>query len=111
MQKKFVQGFKINRHKVALVAEVESQRDPQVDNFIHVIISRMNREGYKYIAAAYDHDPSPTEPDDYLSLVIVLADSHDEAELKKRDVGQIEESIEYARPHVLDGPGVWELWG
>jgi hypothetical protein len=44
----------------------------------------------------YDHNPSPNEPDDYLSLIIVLADSYDEEELKKREVGQIE------GPHVLD---------
>ena len=109
MRKKYVQGFKINRRKVAGIAEVESTRDPQVDHFIRVIISRMNREGYKYIAVAYDHPP--TDPTDCLSVVIVLGDGYDEEELKKREVGPIDESIEFARPHVLDGPDVWELWG
>jgi hypothetical protein len=89
---------------------VESTLDPQVDNFIHVIISKVNCEGYKYIAAAYDHPPA--DPTDCLSVVIVLNEGYDEEELKKREVaaGPIDESIEFARPHVLDSPDVWELW-
>ncbi len=34
----------------------------------------------------------------------------DKDELKKRDLGEIDESIKRALPHVLVGPDVWELW-
>jgi hypothetical protein len=41
---------------------------------------------------------------------LLLETGDDEDELKKRDLGEIDESIREALPHVLVGPDVWELW-
>ena len=113
MVKTYVKGFKIDRKKVADVADVESDRDAEVDAYIRVILSGLNRSGYKFIAAAHEHTPPGQIPDGRtrLALIIVLEEGSDEETLRGQGLECIDESINFARPHVLIGPDVWELWG
>jgi hypothetical protein len=48
-----------------------------------------------------------------LTVLIVLDEGSNEEELRQRELGAVDETIEFARPHVLVGTGadVWELWG
>jgi hypothetical protein len=50
----------------------------------------------------------PNEKD--LALAIVLEIGDDEEALKKMELPSLDETIAVALPHVLVGPGVWELW-
>ena len=63
MVKTYVKGFKIDRKNVADVADVESDRDAEVDAYIRVILSGLDRSGYKFIAAAQEHIPPGQKPD------------------------------------------------
>jgi hypothetical protein len=45
-----------------------------------------------------------------LAFIIALEIGYDKDELKKKDLGEIDESIKEALPHVLVGLDVWELW-
>ena len=54
----------------------------------------------------------PPSPDGkrHLALIIALETGEDKDEIKKKDLGEIDESIRVALPHVLVGPDVWELF-
>jgi len=71
----------------------------------------LNRNGYKFIGAVYDRPPDQSDHEDHLAIVIVLEEGGDLAKLRTQELGLLDESIEAARPHVLVGPDVWELWG
>ena len=43
-------------------------------------------------------------------MIIVLDIGYDEEELRQKDLGDIDWSIEWARPYVLVGPDVWESY-
>ena len=108
--KKFVKGFKLDRSKIAALAEVESSSDPEVDAYIPIIVYQLNRDGYKYITAGWEHDVPRDAKDGRLALIIVLDIGYDEEELRQKDLGDIDWSIEWARPYVLFGPDVWESY-
>lgn len=110
-QKTFVKGFKIDQDKVVRSAKLKDPDLTIIESYITTIVHVLNREGYKYIGCAYDHDPDPQDGERRLVLVIVLDESTDEEELKNKALGQIDDTIEWAKPHVLEGPDVWELWG
>jgi hypothetical protein len=111
MEKLYAKGFKLDRNMIAKVAEVESSNNPEVDEYIHVIINGLNRSGYKFIGA--EHTPPGQQPDGrtHLAVAIVLETGRDEEELRKKDLQPIDHSITFAQPHVLVGPDFWELWG
>jgi hypothetical protein len=60
------------------------------------IVNILNCEGYK-------HDPDLRDGRRQLALVIVLDDDTNEERLKMKELGHIDETIEWARPHVLKG--------
>lgn len=113
MSKQYVKGFKLDRQKIAKVAGVGNPSDPEVDEYIRVIISGLNRGGYKFIGTVHEHTPPGQQADGstHLAVAIVLELGYDAEELRKKELKPIEESIAFAQPHVLDGPDVWELWG
>jgi hypothetical protein len=82
--------------------------DPLVEAGISAILDRLNRSAYLNIVGGYE----PPGPDGvrYLAVIIALEIGYDKDELKKKDLGEIDESIREALPHVLVGPDVWELW-
>jgi len=86
---------------------VKARVDPQVDLAIRAIVARLNRSAYLNIVTGYE----PPGPDGKrrLALIIALEISDDEDELRKKDLGEIDESIGVALDHVLVGPDVWEL--
>ena len=101
MVKTYVKGFKIDRKNVADVADVESDRDAEVNAYrIRVILSGLDRSGYKFIAAAHEHIPPGQKPDGrtHLALIIVLEEGSDEETLRRQVLGCIDESIHFARP-------------
>jgi hypothetical protein len=105
---KYVKGFKFDRTKIAHVfAEVESSNDPEVDVYIPIIKDLLNRDGYEYVALAWEHNVPKNTIDSRFALVIVLDTGDDEEELRKRDLGVLDSSIEAARI-ALTGPDVWE---
>ena len=108
--KKFVKGFKLDRSKIAALAEVESSSNPEVDAYIPIIVHQLNHDGYKYITAGWEHDVPCDAKDGRLVLIIILDIGYDEEELRQKDLGDIDWSIEWARPHVLVGPDVWESY-
>jgi hypothetical protein len=110
-QKTFVKGFKIDQAKVVTLIDLKDPDLTVIEDYITIIVHELNREGYKYIGCAYDHEPDPQDGKRRLVLVIVLDESADEEELKNKALGEIDATIEWARPHVLEGPDVWELWG
>jgi hypothetical protein len=56
------------------------------------------------------YEPPGPDGERYLALIITLEIGDDEDELKKKDLGEIDESIREALSHVLVEPDVWELW-
>lgn len=72
----------------------------------------LNQEGYKYIGCTYGHHPDLRDGQRRLVLIIVLDESNDEEELKNKPLGQVlGDNIQWAaKPHVLEGSDVWELW-
>ena len=113
MSKQYVKGFKLDRQKITKVAEVDGPSDPEVDEYIRVIISGLSRGGYKFIGTVHEHTPLGQQANGslHLAVAIVLELGCDEEELRKKELKPIDESIAFAQPHVLDGPDVWELWG
>ena len=103
----YVKGFKIDRQKVANIVEARDRIDPLVDTGIHVIVGRLDRSAYMNIVTGYE-SPSP-DGERHLALVIALGIGDDKDEMKKKDLGEIDDSIRVAPPHVLVGPDVWEL--
>ena len=49
-------------------------------------------------------------PDGKRHLALIIALAFDEKRLKKKKLGDIDESIKAALPHTLVGPDVWELF-
>jgi hypothetical protein len=45
-----------------------------------------------------------------VALILDLEFGYDKGELKNKDLGKIDESIQKALPHALVGPEVWEVW-
>lgn len=103
----YVKGFKIDRQKVADVVEAP-RGDPIVDAGIRVVVEQLNRSAYIDIVAGYEL-PGP-DGERHLALIIALAFDEEEKRLKKKKLGDIDESIKAALPHTLVGPDVWELF-
>jgi hypothetical protein len=104
----YVKGFKIDRQKVANVVGARDSVDHLVDAAIRVIMGQLNRSAYLNLVGGYE-PPSP-DGERHLALIIALEIGEDKDELEKKDLGEIDESIREALPHVLVGPAVWELW-
>lgn len=111
--RRYVKGFKIDRQKVADTVDLPDPCDPEVDDYIRIIIHDLNRSGYKFIGAVHERNPPGQQPDGrtHLAVLIILDEGYDEEELRQRELGAVDDTIEVARPHVLVGPDVWELWG
>jgi hypothetical protein len=105
---RYVKGFKLDRQKVANVIGAKDRMDPLVETGIQVMIRQINRSAYLRIEGGYE--PPGPDGERHVSIIIALAIGNDKDELKKRPLGDIDESIERALPHVLVGPDVWELW-
>ena len=105
---RYVKGFKIDSQKVADIVGAKDELDPVVESAIDVIVDRLNRSAYLRIVVGCE-PPSP-DGERNLALIIALEIGEDKDELKKKDLGEIDESIRVALPHVLVGPDVWELW-
>jgi hypothetical protein len=113
MEKRYVKGFILDRDLVAKVAGVKSPNDPEVDEYIRVIIDGLNRCGYKFIGGVYERTRPGQQYDrsTHLAVAIVLDIGHDEEALRRKELEPIDETIAAAKPHVLVGPDVWEFWG
>ena len=106
----YVKGFKIDTQKVATIVGVGDHPetlDPLIDDAIGVIVHQLNQSAYLSIEVGYEH-PGP-DGERHQVLIVALEIGEDEEELKKKDLGEIDESIRVALPHVLAGPDVWEL--
>jgi hypothetical protein len=79
--------------------------DPEVYIFIDIIVKGLNRDGYKFIGLVRE----PTQPTQQ-ALAIVLEIGSSAEELRKIEL-HVDDTIMAAKPHVLIGPGVWELCG
>lgn len=102
----YVKGYKIDRKKVASMIKVDPA-DREVDEYIRVIVYMFPRTAYKYIASAKEPNIPIDQKDGHRALVIVLEMGDDENALKEMDIA-IDATIEWAKPHVLFGPEVWE---
>jgi hypothetical protein len=105
----YVKGFKIDKDKIANLVGAEDRVDPRVETGIFSTVEQLNRSAYLSIEMGYE----PAGPDGELqsALIIALEIGEDKDELKKKDLGEIDESIRRAlHLRVLVGPGVWELW-
>jgi hypothetical protein len=71
-------------------------------------ISKLNRDGYKFIGTGYDHG-APPGASWSLCNIIVLGTGKDKEALQAQDLEPLDSSIQVAMP-ILDGPKVWELW-
>jgi hypothetical protein len=100
-------GYKICMQKVADLIGAKDVKDPLVDTAIHEIFGRLNRSAYLRIEAGFEA-PGP-DGKRKLIIIIALAIGHDEHELREMDLGELDISIKEALPHVLVGPGVWEI--
>ena len=103
----YVKGFKIDRQKVADVVEAP-RGDPIVDAGIRVVVEQLNRSAYIDIVTGYE--PPGLDGERHLALIIALAFDEEEKRLKKKKLGDIDETIRAALPHTLVGPDVWELF-
>jgi hypothetical protein len=81
----YVKDFEIDRQKVANIVG-----DEDAKNGMMVVVDRLNRNGYLNISGGYGL-PGPDGKRD-LSMTIALAFGGDEEELKKKDLGEIDES-------------------
>src|SRR6266545_2039417 len=104
----YAKGFKIDRGLIAKTFELAHRNDPEVDSYFMTIVSGLNREAYKCITTAYDHEARPDEP--AICNIIAFETSTDKGALEALDLGPLDETIERARPYVLVGPQVWKLW-
>ena len=104
-EKEYIQGFILDKRLIAELAGVESTNDPEVYIFIDIIIKGLNRDGYKFIGLVRE----PTQPTQQ-ALAIVLEIGSSAEELREIEL-HVDDTIMAANPHVLIGPGVWELCG
>ena len=105
-----MKDFKLDRDKLAKLATRYSGDDGDIDSYIPVLIHQLNRDSYKYVGCAYEHEPDPQDGQRRLTLVIVLEQGTDKEELERRELKYpTDASIECALLHVLQGPDVWEL--
>jgi hypothetical protein len=104
----YAKGFKIDRGLIAKTFEIAHRNDEKVDSFLLTIVEGLNREAYKCITTAYDHEARTDEP--YLCNIIAIETGTDKEALEALDLGPLDETIEKARPHVLVGPQVWKIW-
>jgi hypothetical protein len=100
---RYVKGFKIDRMLVAKLADVEDPMDPEVDAYIPIVVHQLYRPGYKFIASVFENDRTDA------ALVIALEVGYNREELENKALGEIDETIQWVKPHVLVGPGVWEV--
>ena len=103
----YVKGFKIDRQKVADMAGVP-RGDPLVDAGIRSVVDLLNRSAYIKIVGGYE-EPGP-DGHRPLALIIALEFCEDKEKLRAKELGPIDESIKFALPHTLVGPGVWEIF-
>lgn len=104
-EKQYFKGFILDRQAIAAkLAGVESTTDPEVDIYSNIIIKGFNRDGYKFIGLVSD-----VPRKGFLALAIVLMVGSSAEELRKVEL-DVDETIMAAKPHVLIGPGVWELY-
>jgi hypothetical protein len=89
-QRTFVKGFKINHAKVVTSAKLNDPDLATIESYIDIIVDILNREGYKYIGCAYEHDPNPQDG----KRQLMLDEGTDEEELKKKALGLVDETIE-----------------
>ena len=106
---KYVKGFKFDREKIALVAEVQSSHDPEVDAYFPIIKNMLNPHGYMCFTLVWENDVPRDAPDGRLAVVVVLDTGDDAEELRQRKLGELDSSIEAARV-ALAGPDVWERY-
>lgn len=104
----YVKGYKIDRLKIANMLEARDEEDPLVDAGIRVIVERLNRSAYKNIATGYE--PPSADGERHLALIIAMEYGNSEEKLREEELGDVDESIRVALPHVLWGPDVWELF-
>ena len=105
--KAYVKGFKIDRNKVANMIEVDPA-DQEVDEYFRVIVHMIPRTAYKFITSAKNPNVPIDQSDGHLALVIVLEVGDDENALREMEI-VVDPTIEWALPHVLVGPEVWEV--
>ena len=111
MTTQFVKGYIIDYNLVAKAAKIDAS-DPDVHYYTRIIMMGLNRDGYKFIGSVYRRIQPGQKPDEKdLALAIVLEIGDDQEALKKMELPPLDDTIEAALPHVLVGPGVWELWG
>ncbi|KAI0254493.1 hypothetical protein BJV78DRAFT_1152236 [Lactifluus subvellereus] len=96
-------GFKIDREKIAETFGLVDGDDPEVDEYLHLTVRTLNRDGYKFIGTA-------APPED--SNIIVLADGYDKEALAALNVEPIDETILKAAKYGSCGElaVIWRLW-
>jgi hypothetical protein len=82
--------------------------DHEVDEYIRVIVHMFPRTAYKYITTAKESNVPIDQKDGRLALVIVLEVGDDENTLREMVI-VVDPTIEWALPHVLVGPDIWEI--
>ena len=103
-RKEYFKGFILDRRAIAKLAGVESTNDPEDDIYSDIIIKGLNRNGFDFIGLVRD-----VPRKDYFALAIVLKVGSNAEELEKIEL-DVDDTIMDAKPHVLIGPGVWELY-
>jgi hypothetical protein len=104
----YVKGYKIDKKKVAEIVEAKDEQDPLIDSGTYTVVRRLNR--HAYLSVENGIEPPTTDGKLRLSIVIALEIGENEDELKRKPLGDIDESIAEAHAHdVLVGPDVWEL--
>jgi len=87
--------------------------DPEINAFIPSVVRQINRFAYLKIVGGWEtgKTATPLDTERELEVIIALAFGNDKDDLEKKDLREIDSSINWALPHALEGPDVWELWG
>jgi hypothetical protein len=72
MEKRYVKGSKVDRQKVANATDLRGPSDPEVDDYVRIIIDGLNRSGYRFIGAGYEHIPPGQQPDGHTHLAVII---------------------------------------
>jgi hypothetical protein len=88
----YAKGFKIDRGLIAKTFEIAHRNDEKVDSFLLTIVEGLNREAYKCITTAYDHEARTDEP--YLCNIIAIETGTDKEALEALDLGPLDKTIE-----------------